>query len=76
MLFFKMTAVSQVGFPDCLLCFHGRSVFVELKSPSGRGRVSPRQQAMIDKLKAAGEEVYVYSSKEECLALIKRITNR
>lgn len=57
-LCFKWVAPGVTGVPD-RICIgpEGQVVFVELKTE--RGRVSPRQQYMIDRLRAHGCYVYV-----------------
>lgn len=47
---------NAAGFPDLLL-IRERVVWLELKY--GRGKVRPKQQAFIDALRAAGQEVHV-----------------
>ena len=46
------------GYPDLTLCRGPRLVFAELKSEMGR--VTPEQQAWLDRLEAAGAEVYLW----------------
>ena len=73
-LFFKVVAVSVVGFPDVLLIHKGKTCFVELKSPKGTGKLSPRQLNLISILMYEGMNVKVIQSKEEVDALILRFT--
>ena len=51
------TATSIPGWPDLTLLGHGRAIFVELKSETGR--VSPEQRRVIDELRAAGLDARV-----------------
>ena len=75
-LFFKLTAVGQVGFPDVMLAYKGRAWFVELKSPTGNGKLSPRQLHMISVLKYEGLTVEVAQSKDECDSIISRMVKQ
>ena len=45
--------------------------FVELKSPSGKGRLSALQLLEIAKLRDAGASVHVIESKEQVDAIIE-----
>ena len=73
--FFKMECVGRSGFPDVMLAYAGRCVFIELKSPAGTGRVSPRQKLMIEELTNQGMTVYVSDSKEEIDTIIAGLIN-
>ena len=68
-LFYKLTA-SEAGFPDVMLVYRGQTVFVELKSPKGTGRLSARQIRIINQLESQGMEVYVEHTKEGCSEII------
>ena len=46
------------GFPDLVICGHGGTAYVELKSD--RGRLTPDQQQWIATLTDAGATVYVW----------------
>tara|TARA_R110000744_G_scaffold184672_1_gene304068 strand:- start:329 stop:646 length:318 start_codon:yes stop_codon:yes gene_type:complete len=69
----KMQAVGHTGFPDVLLAFDGYALFIELKNPNGKGRLSQKQEAEIKRLMEAGLDVYVISKKEEVDDLIREI---
>jgi len=71
----KMAAVGHTGFPDVLLAWNGRVVLVELKSPTGRGRLSKKQENEISRLKAAGINVYVVDNKEGVDNVIRQIAD-
>jgi hypothetical protein len=65
------------GVPDVLIINpKGRVVFVELKSPSGRGRIHPLQQYEINKLRAAGVSAYILYTQEEVDNLIESLKNK
>jgi hypothetical protein len=69
----KMQAVGHTGFPDVLLAIYGAAVFVELKSPTGRGRLSLKQEREIERMTKAGLAVLVLNSKEQVDDLIIKI---
>ena len=59
----KMRAEGQTGFPDVLLAHDGIVMFVELKSPTGKGRLSARQKRELQRLRDAGlSAVVVYDT--------------
>jgi len=60
----KVQAVGYPGFPDRLLACDGRVMFIELKSPTGRGVLSPKQIYTIEKMAGHGLDVRVIASKE------------
>lgn len=72
----KTQALGRRGFPDCFLAANGRVVLVELKSPSGRGRLSLHQLHETDLLRAAGVEVQVINTKEQVDAIIEGLVDR
>jgi hypothetical protein len=49
---------SAPGFPDLVACDGKRTLFIELKSPTGK--LTPEQQVWIAMLEHAGQEVYVW----------------
>ena len=57
---------TKAGWPDYLICWRGRAIFIEIKTD--RGRLSAVQRQMIDKLILCGCEVCVCRSLEcvEC----------
>tara|TARA_R110000803_G_scaffold56492_2_gene113830 strand:+ start:1498 stop:1800 length:303 start_codon:yes stop_codon:yes gene_type:complete len=71
----KMEAAGRRGFPDCLLIYKGDVLFAELKSPTGRGRLSRLQQIEINRLQAHCAKVWVLDSREGVDDVIKKITN-
>jgi hypothetical protein len=74
--FYKMECVGRSGFPDVLLTWRGWSVYVELKSPAGTGRLSPRQKIMLKGLTNQGIENYVIEKQSQADALIAGIIKR
>ena len=71
----KVVAVSRTGFPDIFLARHGRIVLVELKSPTGRGRLSKKQGREIERLKNVRINVYVIDSYEGAADVIKNLAD-
>jgi hypothetical protein len=63
---------STGGYPDLTLVRRGRLIFAELKSESGK--VSDKQQAWIDDLRAAGAECHIWrpSDMDEIEKVLKR----
>ena len=71
----KVQAIGHVGFPDMFLARNGRIVLVELKSPTGRGRLSKKQGREIERLKDVGINVYVIDSYEGAADVIKNLAD-
>jgi hypothetical protein len=71
----KIQAVGHVGFPDVFLARNGRIVLVELKSPSGKGRLSKKQEKEIERLRNEGVNVYVIDSYERADDVIKNLAD-
>lgn len=69
----KMQAAGRRGFPDVML-INDRVVFVELKSPSGTGRLSALQDREIMRLRHAGADVRIIDTKEAVDDLIEELT--
>ncbi len=74
--YYKLVCVGRTGFPDVMLAYKGACVFIELKSPSWHGKVSKRQQFIIDELTGEGMEVYVTSDTTKIDAIITQLTKR
>ena len=71
----KVQAIGHVGFPDMFLARNGRIVLVELKSPTGRGRLSKKQGREIERLKDVGINVYVIDSYSGAADVIKNLAD-
>ena len=61
----KLVAVGHVGFPDVMLAFDGYAMFIELKSPTGRGRLSKKQELEIERMLDVGLTVLILDTKEK-----------
>ena len=65
----------EAGIPDYIIFFTTyrgdilipKTLFVELKSPSGRGTLSKLQKQVIDELRGIGQEVIVSQDMESIL---------
>ena len=75
LLSYKVVAVGQRGFPDVLVVSDKGAHYVELKSPSGRGRLSKHQVKILNELKGKNADVHVIESKSEADDLVGRLTN-
>lgn len=73
---YKVTCVGQTGFPDLMLIYDGWTEFVELKSPTGAGRLSERQKYMLNELNSHGASTHVISNAAGADALIADLTGR
>tara|TARA_R110000787_G_scaffold268328_2_gene374803 strand:- start:149 stop:433 length:285 start_codon:yes stop_codon:yes gene_type:complete len=71
----KMVAVGHTGFPDAFLVFAGRAALVELKSPTGKGRLSKKQEREIARLREQGMNVYIVDSKDGVDDVIRNIAD-
>ena len=71
----KVQAIGHVGFPDVFLARNGRIVLVELKSPSGKGRLSKKQKKEIERLRNEGINVYVIDSYAGVDDVIKNLAD-
>ena len=71
----KVQAIGHVGFPDMFLARNGRIVLVELKSPTGRGRLSRKQEKEIERLRNEGINVYVIDSYAGADDVIKNLAD-
>jgi len=71
----KVVYVGRRGCPDILLVFGGRVMLLELKSPTGKGRLSASQETEIQRLRVRGMDVRVINSQEEVDDAIKDITH-
>ena len=70
-LCYKFSSPSHRGVPDLILIGkQGRVIFVELKSPTGKGRLSPLQEHTIREIRNQKGTVYVASSKETVSTII------
>ena len=68
--FHKLESRTARGFPDVFLAYDGRIVLVELKNPTGCGRLSKLQERCIGQLRSQGVIVLVVASKAEADAAV------
>ena len=71
----KVTAVGHTGFPDIFLARRGRLALVELKSPTGKGRLSKKQEREIERLRNEQVTVYVIDTHNGVEDIIKHLTD-
>ena len=63
---FKWVSPGFTGVPDRIAVMPGgRIIFIEVKRPDGKGRVSKRQQRVGDQLRALGCTVLVVEKMED-----------
>ena len=71
----KVQAIGHTGFPDVFLARSGRIVLVELKSPTGRGRLSRKQEKEIERLRNEGINVYIIDTFAEADNVIRQLAD-
>lgn len=74
--YYKLACIGKTGFPDVMLAYNGHSIYIELKSPSGKGVLGPRQKIMIAELSRRGLTVYVAKDKETIDLIISQLIKR
>lgn len=68
---YKFISPGRVGVPDRVIVLPGgRVMFAEVKSPTGKGRLSERQKREIAALQALGVRVEVVDSLEGIVELL------
>lgn len=50
---------SEAGYPDLTIVGHNALIFLETKGPGTKTRITPKQQAWIDELQAAGQTAMI-----------------
>lgn len=71
----KLVSPGNTGFPDRMVAYKGKVIFVELKNPNGEGSVSAKQDYTIKLMRDQDLDVCVVQSKEECEDVIRRLTD-
>jgi len=69
----KVQAIGHTGFPDVFLARRGRTVLVELKSPTGRGKLSEKQKKEHERLREQDIEVRVIDNEEDVDDVIRNM---
>jgi len=72
-LCYKFSSPARRGVPDLILAYRGRVTFVEVKSPTGRGRLSTLQEREIQRLNEARFFVWVVDSVEVVERLLSEV---
>ena len=76
-LCYKFASPAHRGVPDLILVGPtGRVIFVEVKSPTGRGKLSPLQEHTIKQLRENNATVYVTNDKRAVTTIIKLLTDK
>lgn len=63
--------MQETGIPDLLVCYKGRFVGLEGKTP--RGRLAPKQRAILQEISEAGGYTAVFETLEQVSALLAKI---
>jgi hypothetical protein len=63
------------GIPDLILIWKGSVLFLELKTPTGKGKLSEDQKIWRQKVIDAGYEYACWKSLEECEEWISKHLN-
>lgn len=69
-------SLHSAGLPDILACYKGYFIGIEVKRPETRHTVTPRQQAFLDQIQAAGGVSGVATSVDEALDLVELVEAR
>ena len=68
------SAMQQRGTPDCLVCYRGRLIGIELKVP---GKVTSKlQEVELQKIRDAGGIGVVITNMDDLEALLQQLSNR
>jgi hypothetical protein len=62
---------TRPGTPDTLACYRGLFMAIEYKT--GRGRLSPAQEAELEKIRASGGLTFVIRSIDDILFILKQL---
>ena len=68
----KFASPARVGVPDMILLHQGRAMFIEVKSPTGRGRLAPIQVRTHEQFRQYGQAVAVIDNKERGADVIEQ----
>jgi len=69
----KVNAEARKGFPDLLLIFPitGKTVYVEMKRPNGKGKLSKLQELELDRIRKQGASAYQCASYDKFAEIIR-----
>lgn len=73
-LLFKFASPAHRGVPDCVVICSRLVYFIEFKSPTRNGKLSPLQKSTIRKMKAAGALVFIVDNPEVLNEILKLVT--
>lgn len=71
-LFRKLKAEGQDGWPDVLLLRDGVFILCEMKNPNGKGRLQASQPRECKRIRGRGGVVYQVSNFEQFKQIVKR----
>jgi Holliday junction resolvase len=74
-LVLKFTSPAHRGVPDLVCMANGVTIWIEVKHPNGKGRLSALQEIMIEQMRAKGAHVYVVDSIEQARAIARERFN-
>lgn len=60
----------EAGSTDLMIVTEKRTIFVELKTPTGMGKISPNQYLVQEKLRSIGKRVLVSNDYDEMIDFI------
>lgn len=66
----------MAGLPDIIVCAEGLFIGLETKMPGKRSNTSARQDYVHDMIKLAGGRVYVVTSREEALLVVRNAISK
>ena len=66
----------EKGVPDLLIVWKGQVLFLELKTPTGKGRLSEEQKVWRQRIIDAGYEYACWKTLEECEEWISKHLNK
>lgn len=70
LIVYKFASPSKRGVPDLLIVSQGRCLFIEVKNPNGKGRVSALQMKEIRRLNGIGVPAYVVDDLKDAERII------
>ena len=71
----KIISASKSGIPDLLICYKGRFIAFEVKTPDKKSNASDLQQHNINEIIKNGGLAYVVWSLEQVKEIIKGLEN-
>lgn len=63
---------SHRGWPDRLILKNGKCMFIEVKAPNGKGRISKIQEHIISLLNSEKIPAFIVNSKDDADKILKK----